>query len=440
MANNEDTNIPLSVIKLIPTFSGDTRVLSFFLKKCEFVLRRYQGDAARNAFLLELLTSKLDGKAAAVVSEIVTFANYEEFKTLLIQHFGDARNEECVAIDLESMKIKPQEPYIEFCNRVQDMRSLLLSKVRLRHEGQPEIITAKKIIYDNTALNVFLFNLPEHMVRTVRLKNPNNLEAALTMVLEEVNFQDQYNTRSKYYHQKPSANTPQISNTPYRLAGALLPTRPQPVYPPGQFKFGIPNAIRALPPLMNTPPRALGSSSHQNKVPFNFRPNQNFAFRPHQQFSGFRPYQQLQGRPYPQMAFRPPNQQGYTHQPRPFQTQPQYSNDVSMRTAPSLPKPANVPVHTVDYTQDFAFCDEQGDAWMYNAEFDINIPFNEPSVGEFPEPGYPPIEQDVVDYTSQQPRSPDSTPVTSDSAPNANNTSNNQCENFCLLWNSDNPK
>ncbi|KOB65026.1 Cytadhesion, partial [Operophtera brumata] len=135
------SEIPRDALRLIPDYNGDTKVLSFFLKKCEFVISRYQGTADRNEYIMQAITSKLTGKAAALISE------------------RDPRSEECVAIELETIKIKNNESYLEFCSRIQNIRSV--------NQGvySNEVKKAKHIIYNNTSLNVFLYNLPEHMVR-----------------------------------------------------------------------------------------------------------------------------------------------------------------------------------------------------------------------------------------------------------------------------------
>lgn len=73
---------------------------------------------------MQIITSKLKGKAAALISERGDFDTYDELKSLLVQHFGDPRSEDCVAIELETLKIKHNESYLEFqhfCSRIQDI-------------------------------------------------------------------------------------------------------------------------------------------------------------------------------------------------------------------------------------------------------------------------------------------------------------------------------
>ena len=80
----------------------------------------------------------------------------------------------------------------------------LLTNTRLRE--------SKIIIYNNLAMNVFLYNLPEDLLRIVRLKACSSLENALSIVLEEVNLKHQYNSSNKILTQ-PHSNTMTSSNT-----------------------------------------------------------------------------------------------------------------------------------------------------------------------------------------------------------------------------------
>ncbi|XP_026744739.1 uncharacterized protein LOC113506077 [Trichoplusia ni] len=332
-----ETTIPRDVLRLIPEYSGETNLLSLFLRKCKYVIERYQGTVERNEFLMQIITSKLKGKAAALISERGDFDTYNELKSLLIQHFGDPRSEECVAIELETLKIKHNESYLEFCSRIQDIRAILMSKVN--QNSSLSLREAKRVIYNNTSLNVFMYNLPEHMVRIVRIKNPDSLEEALKHVLEEVNFQEQYNLRSKMLQHRP-----QSSLLPSRDKGFVFnSTNPKPILtqPPlqynnnfrplanqPQFKFGIPNQNFVRPNMPN----------QQN----GFRPPLNqFGYKPPVQF-GYRP--PVFGPKQPQQfGYRPQvGQFGYRH-PQPSGYQPPKAllndRDVTMRTAPAPAKP-----------------------------------------------------------------------------------------------------
>lgn len=75
------------------------------------------------------------------------------------------------------------------------------------------------------ALNVFLYNLTEDLIRIVRLKGCPNLETALSIVTEEVNFMSQFNAKQK---QRQAV-------TPSNKLHPMLNTTPN-----NNFKFGNP--------------------------------------------------------------------------------------------------------------------------------------------------------------------------------------------------------
>lgn len=341
--------IPGDILKLIPIYSGGKRELNLFLRKCEYVINIYRGNDEQNLYMYHAITSRLAGNAAELLSERDDIMSWAELRTLLIQHFGEPRSEECLAIEMEAMKIKQGESFLDFCNRVQSVRSMLISKVNQLLD--PNIKSSKLIIYNNLSLNVFLYNLPENLVRLVRLKNPATLEHALAIVLEEVNFEEQYRIRSKMTNMTNAKPTP--LNGPNNFGGSQ------------QFKFGIPQNFgnpnfRNAPMFRNGLPPNRQQSNFQNRFggprPHNFngfgqRPSQfgnqqmqsgnpqnQFAnrqpgYRPPQYGNGYRPSQF--GYKPPQFGYRSPQ---FGQRPMVNQNgQPQFrqdtSGDISMRTA-----------------------------------------------------------------------------------------------------------
>ncbi|XP_049886637.1 uncharacterized protein LOC126382118 [Pectinophora gossypiella] len=341
--------IPSEFIKIIPMFNGDGRHINLFLRKCEYIIERFRGDQAQNEYVMQVITSRLTDNAAALISERSDVETWAEFKELLQIHFGDPRSEECIAMTLESLKIKTGETYLEFCNRVKSIRANLIAKVNLLDDVQMR--SSKITIYNKLALNVFLFNLPENMVRIVRLHGPNTLEDALSVVLEEVNFHEQYQAKNKTNTsaiakpQAPLVPTPQQStsfvSTPQFKFGNNLPVQNQGfgsrTFMPNQntntqnqFKFGIPQFKFGIPQSRFPIPHQFQNRPVQT-TQFGYRPQFNpqagrpapYGYRPVglQQLPPMRPQQFGQ-----QQGYRPPQQVA----------QPSFPSDVTMRTAPPL--------------------------------------------------------------------------------------------------------
>ncbi|CAF4748393.1 unnamed protein product [Pieris macdunnoughi] len=274
--------VPREVLSLIPKYDGTENLLNLFIAKSEYVIKefRVEGNTAQNLYLFHAITSRLVGKAATLLSENQNITSWDHFKDILTQHFGDPRSEECIAIELESLKIKSGESYIEFCQRIQSVKSSLTSKVnRLTDES---IKAAKLIIYNNTALNVFLYNLSEDLLRIVRLKGCTNLESALSVVTEEVNFHYQYSIKNKLWKNSaspqqnnfkpgiPSQNNFKPGISPQNNLASNVP-------PQNNFKYGIPpqnNLKYGIPPQNHV---KFGMPT-QNNFKFGIPPQNNFKF------------------------------------------------------------------------------------------------------------------------------------------------------------------
>lgn len=353
--------IPKDLLNLIPMFDGDQNILNLFIKKCEYILRNFNGpnNAVQTSYVFHCLTSRVCGRAAALLSEREDIATWEQLKAIFIQHFGDPRSEECVAIELENLKIKMGETYLQFCNRIQQTRSALCSKVNLLSDDNIKL--AKITIYNNMCLNVFLYNLTEDLIRIVRLKNCSTLENALSIVMEEVNFQFQYNSKNKNKNSTKPQNSlsPNFGNNNEQFKG------------PSGFKTNFPNNFGSpvnqnfkstFPYSMQNNFRS-GVNGFRSNIPNQgyFRPSfqqpqgnfkfglpnqQGFKFGiPHQQ--GFRPqynnapYRQNYNAPNPQFKFGIPPQNQPQRNPPHFQ-----DSDVSMRTV--RPVKQNMITHVTD--------------------------------------------------------------------------------------------
>lgn len=83
--------IPGEFIKIISLFSGDCRQLNLFLRKCEYIIERFQGNRAQNEYVMQVITSRLTENAAALISEradIETWAEFKEFCRYISEILG----------------------------------------------------------------------------------------------------------------------------------------------------------------------------------------------------------------------------------------------------------------------------------------------------------------------------------------------------------------
>ncbi|KAL0839869.1 hypothetical protein ABMA28_016493 [Loxostege sticticalis] len=269
--------IPVEFAKIIPLFDGNYRQLNLFIRKCEYILSLYQGGNEQMRYNMHVLTSRLTGDAAALVSEREDLETWDQLKTILTQHFGDPRSEECIAIKLETIKINPNERYLHFCNRIQSIRSNLFSKL---NQLEDQALRESKIqIYNKTAMNVFLYNLPEDLIRVVKIKNPTTLEEALEIVLEEENFQLQYKLRNKQNSHMSNPRRNQTQNE-HQVRNPNRNFRPNNIQPNLPHNSGY----HSNRPHFNYQNRSMQQGNMQNMqrpfAPRNFYNNHGNQFRP----------------------------------------------------------------------------------------------------------------------------------------------------------------
>lgn len=380
--------IPNETLSIIPKYDGEENLLNLFISKCEYVVSgsKIQGNTAQNLYLFHAVSSKLTGRAATLLSDHPNITSYEGLKDLLTQHFGDPRSEECIAIELETLKLRQSETYIQFCHRIQNIRSSLFAKVnRLTDEG---IKAAKMIIYNNTALNVFLYNLPEDMIRIVRLKGCSNLENALSIVTEEVNFKFQYDAKNKLLKQNSVQLTNQ-QNSQNALRSLPAAQGFKPAFnsvpnnnfkfgiPQNNFKFGIPQNQGGFRPNFYQPNRFASPTQGFRFGAPQYLPQRNFGQAPAQRA----PFQ------HGAYKFGIPQQQGFQNQPQPNQYKfgmPQQQvqaprlqdSDVTMRTAPPLRQ--NMITNDLFYTEEPSPCQEYTPDYNNDQEYtpDYNNGYN----------------------------------------------------------------
>lgn len=110
--------IPPGVLKIIPLFSGETRLLSLFIRRTEYIINAYSGNELQNKYLFNAITSRLSGEAANLIGERSSIHSWVELKQVLQDHFGDPRTEDCLVLELESLRINRSECYLDFCHRI----------------------------------------------------------------------------------------------------------------------------------------------------------------------------------------------------------------------------------------------------------------------------------------------------------------------------------
>lgn len=278
MPNDTDYQLLRLCLDSVPHYDGNPHTLNVFIDNCDFLYTTFYSanNVALGQFLLRAIIGKLTGRALMLIGSRIELVTWDQVKQALRLSFGDQRNLECLVQDLLSLRpFKNESPY-NFGMRCQDARSLIVSKLNCLVMSQAE----KQIRlenYNELSLTTFLRGLPINIQTNVRLRNPDSLEKAMGLVIEEENFlyasQRTNNINSQNF--KPSQRVVPTQNTQNQPMTRLMPV---PIQQPN-FNFIRPNLTYQHQQQPSRP-------NFQNSQ---FNANQQLMNRPTQNFGNFRP-------------------------------------------------------------------------------------------------------------------------------------------------------
>lgn len=328
--NIMSTNLQLLklYVDTITPYDGNPHTLNIFIENVETLIREFPSpDSQIISFIFRAIISRLSGRALSLIGARTEFKTWSEIKNALILSFGDQRNLDCLVQDLITLRpLKNESPY-NFGIRCQDARSSVISKLNTS-DMRPE----EKMIYiknyNDLALKTYIRGLPHFLQNNVRLRDPDSLEKAMSLVIEEENFL--YSQCQSHSLIRDNTRAPERST----IQKPLTPSNPsthnylRPIYLPNatgshtmpQFRsnFNIPN--RYFNPNLQQSP------NHGQNQPFNpqIRPN-----NPNHNFnSNFANKRTLSGN------FRPNNNHSNRFRPQ-FQNQNTFSRPEPMDVDPS---------------------------------------------------------------------------------------------------------
>lgn len=191
-----ELNINKACIDALPNYNGDPATLGIFLSASEHFLLTFhnENNQQNNEWLLRIIINKLQGRALTLIGSREEATSWNAIKQLLITYFGDQRNIKCLVRDLMNIKIERNETPYMLGMRIQDIRSLILTKLKMEDPNH-ETRLIKQQMYDGISLDAYINALPERLSDKIRFRNPASLEQAMNLVVEEENV-NYYRERS----------------------------------------------------------------------------------------------------------------------------------------------------------------------------------------------------------------------------------------------------
>ena len=140
---------------LVPTYSGGSKDLAYFIRQSEkyLTLLKTTDNALFNSLLLEQVKAKLSGPARDVIINI-SYNDWESLKKALTARFGDPRSEELLANDLNTSIQVPPQTFSEFHDEISQKLQILKKHLAINTENE-DVRISKEMMYTEQALIVF---------------------------------------------------------------------------------------------------------------------------------------------------------------------------------------------------------------------------------------------------------------------------------------------
>lgn len=300
---------PKTLIGFVPSYDGDPFTIYNYLNNARQWLHIVGGNTPLNVMLL---LSKLQGRAATIVSMVDHGFNFDNIEAVLKTECGDNREFNTLLVELANVKKKGS--YKDFIFELKQKLFFIKSKLTDKH-GLSNKTLVEEVMepYINTAQNTLRYSLPYHDQVFVSNCNFNDTVQKILQLEAEGRFD---NIKQKFSNILPA---PRIINQTFPQNQGRPPYQ-------HEHRYTYPVTPRSLQQRFN-------NMQHvpRPQVPYHSRnpwtPNNNNVFqRPQHQFF----QQNKQGQQPQQNLNRNPQQRPNIN-----------GEDVTMRTAPPL-KPGQV--------------------------------------------------------------------------------------------------
>lgn len=191
----------------ITPYNGDQNTLNGFQSACDFLFTTYNStnDPILSNYLLRIVRMKLINHAQILVGCRMELDTWDKIKNALTDCFGDKRSLECLEQDLFMAMPNRNENSLDFAKRLQVLRSTLAQKINsfpnTHMDGATKLIHLRQ--YDQVCLRAFIRGLPAQLQSIIRLKAPDCIETAMSLIIEEDNFQYMQNLYKNPGQSKP---------------------------------------------------------------------------------------------------------------------------------------------------------------------------------------------------------------------------------------------
>lgn len=265
--NSKMTNIVDIAFKtqtFIPNFTGNSDELESFILQCDKFHNSYgiTQDNNLSQLVFNILKGKLQGAAFKKIACRADLETWPQIRKLLLDNFSDHLTIEILKRDLMYMSRHSKESYLDFLNKIEDLKSKIIIKVAMNTDLNAAQKENEKINIEDIAMQTLKMNIDDHLLTKLDIKETKTVSEALPLVTRHV-YTYQNITETKKLLYKNVSTKPIYSSSQQRPQSNFQPQfgLPKPVYQP---------EIRRLP---NIQPMTFPGQRFENNQPkFESRP------------------------------------------------------------------------------------------------------------------------------------------------------------------------
>lgn len=252
-------------LQMVPEFTGDQNNLNDFIKNCEEIITQFYQpnvDNFQNKYILNCLKNKIQGKAKNDISTY-TVENWATLRAALLATYADKRDLQTLTIELCQLYQNKLTP-IEFFNKIQSNLNLQIAYCNTYFNNAKATHSIENALA--IGLRIFLKNLNQPLGDYVTTRNPNSLQEALNILVNDFQINDKIRTTTNSSH--VINNKPQTHFSKQQF-NKIVPSNmaPRNVNP---IQFQRPNNVDVFKPKPNyqhqNKPTPMSISTH-NTVP-----------------------------------------------------------------------------------------------------------------------------------------------------------------------------
>lgn len=183
--SSQDTeNVNLNVLlKFIKPFDGSRDKLNPFISNCQNAYSL--ASKSQKPILLKYILSQLEGRAETTCN-IKDFDNFEQFITFMKEQFGEKKHYAHLLSELQECRQGISEPVNQFALRIETCLAKLLTEINIsiptKKKGE---LAGRLAAMEDLALHTFTVGLLPRLSQTVRNRDPESLNTAISFAVSE---------------------------------------------------------------------------------------------------------------------------------------------------------------------------------------------------------------------------------------------------------------